>query len=264
MSARLSSALLIAAAAVAIALVVAPIAVVIVIAFSAGDFFAFPLPGLSTRWFAAFFADQAMRGAFLLSVTLALIAACAAAGLGVLAALALARRRGRGARMIELLFMAPLVFPTIVLGLALLVFFRSIGVSTWPGLLIAHTLVGVPYAFRATLAALQSFDPVLEEAGASLGAGPARTFALVTLPNIWPGVLAGWLFAFVVSFGELNTSLFLTGPGITTLPIEIFSRLQFEGSQLVVAAASAVQVALIGVVVLIVERIIGLTRIVEQ
>ena len=86
---------------------------------------------------------------------------------------------------------------------------------------------------------------------------------MVTLPNIWPGVLAGWLFAFVVSFGELNTSLFLTGPGMTTLPIEIFSRLQFEGSQLV-AAASAVQVALIVAMVLVVECLIGLARIVAR
>ena len=87
------------------------------------------------------------------------------------------------------------------------------------------------------------------QAGASLGAGPLRSFFLVTLPLLWPTMLAGWLFAFIVSFGELNTAIFLTGPGTTTLPIEIFSYLQFQGSQLVIAAASALQVAMIVVMV---------------
>jgi putative spermidine/putrescine transport system permease protein len=264
MTARLLSMFAVVTTLVAVVLVVAPVMVVVFVAFSAGDFFAFPLPGISTRWFVAFFADAAMLSAFALSITLALLAACSATILGLLAALALARRPGRAANALALLFVAPLVFPTIVLGLALLVFFRSIGIGTWPGLLIAHTLVGIPYAFRAALASLQSFDPVLEEAGASLAASPFATFRLITLPNIRPGVLAGFLFAFVVSFGELNTSLFLTGPGVTTLPIEIFSRLQFEGSQLVIAAASALQVGLVIVMVLIMERLIGLSRILER
>jgi len=74
----------------------------------------------------------------------------------------------------------------------------------------------------------------LEEAGQSLGASPLRSFPLITLPNIWPGLVSGWLFAFVASCGELNTALFLTGPGVVTLPIEVLSYLQFQGSQLVV------------------------------
>jgi putative spermidine/putrescine transport system permease protein len=133
-----------------------------------------------------------------------------------------------------------------------------------PGLLLAHAVVGMPYCFRTVLASLQGLDPALEEAGQSLGAGPVRTLFLITLPLIWPGVLSGWLFAFVVSFGELNTALFLTGPGNTTLPIEIFSYLQFQGSQLVIAAASALQVGLIVVLVAGTERLIGIGRIVRS
>ncbi|MBM3626473.1 MAG: ABC transporter permease subunit [Alphaproteobacteria bacterium] len=106
--------------------------------------------------------------------------------------------------------------------------------------------------------------PALEEAGASLGAGPLRSFFLVTLPLLWPTMLAGWLFAFIVSFGELNTAIFLTGPGTTTLPIEIFSYLQFQGSQLVIAAASALQVAMIVVMVAAIERVVGIGRIVRS
>jgi putative spermidine/putrescine transport system permease protein len=110
------------------------------------------------------------------------------------------------------------------------------------------------------LTSLQSFDFALEEAAQSLGAGPLRSFVRVTLPVIWPGLVSGWFFAFIVSFGELNTALFLTGPGRTTLPIEIFAYLQFQGSQLVIAAASTLQVALIVVLVLVIERLVGFAR----
>jgi putative spermidine/putrescine transport system permease protein len=259
-----SSAIAKLAIAVALVLIIVPILVVVGVAFSSSDFFYFPPPGLSLRWFREFFANDALMQAFRLSIVLALTAASAATVLGVMAALYVSRRKGGLANSLQLLFMAPLVFPTIILGLALLIYFKTLGVGVLQGLAIAHAVVVLPYAFRSALAALQSFDPILEEAGQSLGASPAMTFLLVTLPNIWPGVLAGWLFGFVVSFGELNTSLFLTGPGVTTLPIEIFSRLQFEGSQLVIAAASAVQVGLIMLLVLVIERIIGLARIVQR
>ena len=117
---------------------------------------------------------------------------------------------------------------------------------------------------RSVSASLLAVDPVLEEASQSLRAGPWRTFALITLPLIWPGILSGAMFAFILSFGELNTALFLTGPGLTTLPIEIFSYLQFQGGQLVIAAASATQVALIAVIVVILERLVGLGRVVRS
>jgi putative spermidine/putrescine transport system permease protein len=93
--------------------------------------------------------------------------------------------------------------------------------------------------------------------------GEHVALVLVTLPLIWQGVLSGWLFAFIVSFGELNTALFLTGPGLTTLPIEIFSYLQFQGSQLVIAAASTLQIALIVILVAVIERVVGIGRIIR-
>lgn len=242
-------------------IIVGPIAVVVIAAFSPTEFFTFPPPGLSLRWFAEFFRLQNMRDAFALSLELAVSSSCLATLLATMAALALVRRRGVVAGLLQSLFLAPLVFPTIILGLALLLFYKTLGIGTLPGLVLAHVLVGTPYCFRAVLTSLQTFDFSLEEAGQSLGAGPLRTFFLVTLPVIWPGVLSDWFFAFIVSFGELNTALFLTGPGQTTLPIEIFSYLQFQGSQLVIAAASALQVGLILVLILAVERLVGLARI---
>jgi putative spermidine/putrescine transport system permease protein len=132
------------------------------------------------------------------------------------------------------------------------------------GLVLAHSILGMPFVIRAVSASLLAVDPVLEEASQSLRAGPLRTFGLITLPLIWPGILSGAMFAFILSFGELNTALFLTGPGVTTLPIEIFSYLQFQGGQLVIAAASAVQVGMIAVMVVILERLVGLSRVVRS
>jgi putative spermidine/putrescine transport system permease protein len=248
----------------AFTLVLGPILTVVVLSFSASDYLAVPPPGLSLRWFERFFTTASLRGALGLSFTLALTAAATATVFGLLAAYATVRRRGARSDALQALFMAPLVFPTIILGLALLLYFRSLGVPILIGLFLAHVVVCLPYCFRACLTSLTAFDRTLEEAGQSLGASPLRTFFRVTLPIVWPGVVSGFLFAFVVSIGELNTSLFLTGPGVTTLPIEIYSYLQFEGSQLVVAAASTVQVAIIVIAILVMERLVGIARVVQR
>lgn len=248
---------------VAFALIIVPILIVVITAFSPGDYFEFPPRGLSTRWFVEFFRLKEMRNAFTLSLELALLAATLATIFGTMGALFLARRRGVLAGLLQSLFLAPLVFPTIILGVALLLLYKTIGMPVFPGLLLAHCIIGMPYGFRTVLASAQALDPALEEAGQSLGAGPLRTLFVVTLPLVWQGVVSGWLFAFIVSFGELNTALFLTGPGLTTLPIEIFSYLQFQGSQLVIAAASTLQIALIVVMVTTIERIVGLGRIIR-
>lgn len=246
-------------------LVLGPIVIVLITAFSASEFFAFPPKGLSLRWFVTFFGTDSLRSAFLRSIEIAVVAAAAATILGTMAALFVARRKGFAATLLQALFLAPLVFPAIVLGLSLLLFYKLIGgVPDFLGLMIAHTVLGMPFVIRSVGASLLSVDPSLEEASQSLRAGPWRTFGHVLVPLIWPGILSGGMFAFIVSFGELNTALFLTGPGVTTLPIEIFSYLQFQGGQLVIAAASAVQVGMIVLIVLLLERMVGLSRVVRS
>jgi putative spermidine/putrescine transport system permease protein len=246
-------------------LVLGPILIVIVTAFSPTEFFVFPPPSLSLRWFTAFVATESLRDAFMRSLWLATLSCAVATIVGTMAALAIARRRGFIFTLLQSLFLAPLIFPAIVFGLSLLLFFKLIGgVPEFPGLVIAHAILGTPFVVRAVSASILAVDPVLEEAGQSLRAGPFRTFRLITIPLIWPGIVSGALFAFILSLGELNTALFLTGPGVTTLPIEIFSYLQFQGGQLVIAAASAVQVGIILVLVVAVERLIGLRRIVRS
>lgn len=252
------------AIAIPLALILGPILVVLIIAFSSGDSLSFPPPGFSLRWFVAFFQSEQMRNAFLLSIGLALTSATMATALGLLSAIYVVRTKSAFSHFLQVLAIAPLIFPALILGVALLLLYKTVSMKLLPGLFIAHVVVCLPYAFRSVLTSLHSFDLILEEAGQSLGAGPVHSFRLITLPIIWPGVLSGWLFAFVVSFGELNTALFLTGPGVTTLPIEIFSYLQFQGNQLVVAAASALQVLIILIVLAVAARLIGAKQIVQR
>jgi putative spermidine/putrescine transport system permease protein len=260
----MARALLLLLAGLSYVLVLGPILIVIVTAFSPTEFFVFPPPGLSLRWLYAFFENESLRDAFVRSLWLAVLSCAVATMIGTMAALFIARRRGFVFTILQSLFLAPLIFPAIVFGLSLLLFFKLIGgVPEFPSLVIAHSILGTPFVVRAVSGSVLAVDPVLEEASQSLRAGPLRTFILVTMPLIWPGIISGALFAFILSLGELNTALFLTGPGVTTLPIEIFSYLQFQGGQLVIAAASAVQVGIILVLVVAVERLIGLRRIVR-
>ena len=240
-----------------------PILLVVILSFSPTDSFVFPPPGFSLRWFVEFFRATHMWRALIFSLEIAVVSATCASILGTMAALFVARRKGAFSGALQSLFLAPIVFPGIILGLSLLLFFRTMGVSVLPGLIVAHILLGTPYCFRSTLTSLQSLDMSIVEASQSLGAGPIRTFFLIMLPLIWQGVVSGGLFAFIISFGEANASLFLTGPGYTTLPIEIFSYLQFPGGQLIIASASTLQVALIILMVLAIERAVGLARMVQ-
>jgi putative spermidine/putrescine transport system permease protein len=243
-------------AAFGLLVVVAPILLVVILSFSSSSVFTFPPPGFSLRWHEEVIALPQLVSAFSFSLQLAVLAATLSVTIATIGAFRLVTARGLVAKMLRNLMMAPLVFPSMILGLALLVYFRTIGIGVFEGLVLAHVTIGVPYAFQLVVAQLQSFDPHLDEASQSLGAGPMRSFFSVTLPLIWPGIAVGWLFAFIVSLGELNTALFLTTPQFRTLPIELFGYLQFEGNELVVAAASTIQLA----VVLLVGSLIQLAN----
>jgi putative spermidine/putrescine transport system permease protein len=160
--------------------------------------------------------------------------------------------------MLTTLFLSPLMLPAILTGLALFQVFMlsGIGRPVW-GLVAGHTLVAVPYVLRTTLAVLQNFDRRVEEAAAMLGAPPARVFFEVTLPLIRPGVIAGGIFGFIVSFDQLPISLFLVVPGGETLPVVLLNYIRFDLDG-AIAAASTVSIVLALSAVLLLERIIGL------
>ncbi len=250
--------LYLAANALVVAFLLAPIAIVAVFAVNPTPFVQFPPVGVSTRWFQKFLASRDFMAAIRLSLAVAGLVAVIATVMGAAAAVALARGRLPGARLLTATFLSPLMLPAILTGLGLfqLYVLLDVGRPLW-GLVAGHVLIAVPYVVRTTLAVLHHFDRGLEEAARNLGASPARTFFEVTLPLIRPGVLAGGIFAFIVSFDQFPVSLFLVSPGRETLPITLFNYLKYDLDG-TIAAASMVSIGLSVAVVLVLDRTVGL------
>ena len=235
-----------------------PIAIIAVFALNPTPYIAFPPVGVSLRWFVKFFTSADFMQALWLSLRVAAVVVVLATVIGAGAALAIARGNLPGARLLTAAFLSPLMLPAILTGLALFQVFMLAGIGRplW-GLVVGHTLVAVPYVLRTTLAVLADFDRRIEEAAAVLGAPTARVFREVTLPLIRPGVMAGGIFAFIVSFDQFPISLFLVVPNGETLPVVLFNYIRFDLDG-AIAAASMVSIALALAVVFALERLIGL------
>jgi putative spermidine/putrescine transport system permease protein len=150
-----------------------------------------------------------------------------------------------------------MMVPHVLISLSLLLLLTRIPIPELGALGIGHILICLPFTIAGIIASLESVDPDLEAAAYTLGASRFRVLAEVTLPLVAPGILSAMIFAFIVSFGDVDIALFLSGPGMTTLPMEIFSFIQWESSP-VVAAITTVQIALVLVFGLLVERLVGL------
>lgn len=221
----------------------APIIVVVATAFTTTAYPVFPPQGFSLRWFEKFLATREFVEAIRISTMLATVSTFIAAILGTFSGLALARFPIPGKSTISALLLSPILFPTIVLGLALLIFNTRIGISgTFAGLVCAHVVLTTPFVIRMVMVSLAQFDPAIEEAARNLGAGWWRTFLFITLPLIRPGVLAGAVFAFILSFDELVVTLFLSAPGLQTLPIRIYTYVEYS-SDPTISAISTVLIA---------------------
>lgn len=209
--------------------------------------------GFSTRWYGALLQDRQILEAAGLSLRLALATATAAVVLGTLASVALTRLgRFRARPAFGVMITTPLVLPDVLTGLALLLLFVSLGqLVGWPGqrgfatLWIAHTTFATAYVTVVVSARLAELDCSLEEAALDLGATPLRAFLSVTLPDIAPAVMAGWLLAFTLSIDDLVISSFVTGPGAATLPIVIFSSVRLGVSPKINALASLLLLAVV-------------------
>ena len=228
----------------------------------------FPPKGYSLRWFAAIADNQKFVDGFWLSLQVAVVAMILGLLIGVPAALCLARYRFAGREPLGNLLLFPLVVPGIVLGTTLYVFHVEITLLTdlpilgsIAGLIAGHILLVIPWSVRLVSASLAGFDRSIEEAAQSLGATPLTTFFRITLPTIRPGIVAAALFGFVVSFGNLEMSMFLVGAGRTTLPITILQYLEYRIDP-TIAAVSVLQILLIGTAMVITDRFVSLARVV--
>ncbi|MBE7522629.1 MAG: ABC transporter permease [Burkholderiales bacterium] len=241
-----------------------PILIVVAVSFTSVGYLRFPPGELSLRWYAEFLSDQRWLDAMLTSVALAVAAAVLTTAVALMAALAVARKSSsRVASLFESMVLAPLVFPHAALGMTMVALAVAFDVyGTFAGLLLAHCIITLPFAYRPVSVSLRKADGSLEEAAMSLGSRPWNTFVRVTLPLMRPGLVTALLFTFIISFDEITISMFLVGPEVTTLPVSIYSYI-LESGRPVVAAISTALVALTIVLVLVLERAVGLELFVE-
>ena len=244
------------------AFILAPIVVVVAVSLTDSPIPEFPPRGLTLRWYAHALSEDVFTTSALNSLWLATAATALATPLALAAAYGLVRGRFRGRDAIQTLLLAPLVVPSLVIGLAILLAFSGMGVRDVGARLVgAHVLITFPYMVRTILASLARLDPAVEEAARTLGASALRCFVLVTLPLVRPGVVAGMLFAFIVSFDNVSLSLFLTNARTNTLPIAILNYVEYNFDPSV-AAISTMLVAFSLGAALLVERLVGLRRVV--
>ena len=223
---------------------IGPFVIIVAASLSAGETLAFPPQGLSLRWVVKVFDVESFRASFVLSMALALGGTSAALALGVPAAYAMSRYKVPFGETSRAIVSSPLIVPGIVVGLALF---------------LAHTALVLPYALRVVSASLNHLRPDIEEAAVLLGASRAGAFFHVVLPNIRDGVLAALILGFVTSFNQVPVSLFLSGPGVQTLPIDMLSYLEITYDPSV-AALSALLAFFSLAIVFAAERFLGLTR----
>jgi putative spermidine/putrescine transport system permease protein len=242
------------------AFVLAPIVLVVLISFSADTFIRFPPQQWGLRWYRALLQHATFLTAFRTSLILAATVTLLDLAAGIPAAYAIARLRFRGRDALFAFLSAPLLLPSIVLGLSMLLAFSPLRlVATYPGLTLAHMTVTLPFAVRIIATALSTLPPDVEDAAATLGASPRRVFRHVTLPLMIPGVIAAGALAFILSFDEVVISLFIVGPRLSTLPVEVFHYVETRTDPMVAALCAALILGSIGIV-LVLERTVGFLR----
>jgi putative spermidine/putrescine transport system permease protein len=240
---------------------VLPLIVIISVSFSETSYIVFPPRGFTLKWYEQFLQDSSYIEAFQVSIELAVLSTLIAVLLATPAALIMARKVFSGRALISMLFLSPLVLPNIVIGIAILQYANSLGFArTFWALLVGHVVIVMPYVLRTTLASLVGMDETIEEAAQDLGASSLETFFLVTLPQIKPGIIAGALFAFIISWINIEVTIFNSTGTLTTLPVKILYYVENIGDP-TVAAVSAVTVYFAVIVVIVVDMTIGLQKV---
>ena len=222
---------------------IGPVIAVIPVSFSSSTFLSYPLPGLSLRWYEAILTPFPWLFAMKNSLIIATATTVVATVLGTLAAYGFSTGAFPGRGLVYALVVSPLVVPLVVTALAVYYLFARVGlVGTHLGLILAHTVLAVPFVVITVSATLHGFDHNLVRAAQSLGASPVSAFFSTTLPLIAPGVLSGAVFAFVTSFDEVVVALFVSAPAQFTLPRQLFTGLRDKLDPSIVAVATVLVV----------------------
>jgi putative spermidine/putrescine transport system permease protein len=242
-----------------------PIVVTTVMAFDARPYLGpLPPPGFSLRWFQRFFADDYFLRGLDTSLQLAAVSVVVSLSVGVAAAFAVDRARFPCKEAAVSLFLSPLIVPPVVTGFALLLFLAQLGlINGFARLLAGHIIITVPYTIRATLAGLSGIDRSLTEAALILGATERRAFWDVTFPLARTAIVSGAIFAFAVSLDDVAVSIMLTDAHTYTLPVALISNMR-ANFDLSIAAASVLLMLVTLALILVLEKSVGLNRVIGQ
>ncbi|MDN7653498.1 ABC transporter permease [Burkholderia multivorans] len=244
-----------------VAFIVAPLVAVMLVAFTDKGYIAMPFDGASLRWFRAIADNGDIVSAFWLSVRLALVAATLGVALAVPAALAIARYRFPGRGALTSFFLSPMMIPAVVLGIAFLRFLSLLHLSgSFWALVAAHVVIVLPYALRLALSSAIGLDRDAERAALSCGASRFTAFRRVVLPMIRTGVAGGWVLSFIQSFDELTMTIFVATPGTTTLPVAMYNQIAQTIDPLVTSVSAVLIVGTV-LLMLVLDRLVGLDRI---
>ena len=228
----------------------APIAILLIFSFNNSELPTFPLSGFTLHWYRQFLTNPDLKAALQTSAVVAALSSVGAVFIGVLASIALVRRRFAGKAAVSALLLSPLVIPYVVFGISLLLFFHAVGIPrSILTVVIGHIVISLPYTILVLVPRLDQIDVALEEAAQDLGAGPLETFRLIVLPLILPAVFSAFLIAFTTSFDEYALASFVVGTR-ATFPIYLYSALRFP-SHLPQVIAVAVVVIVVSLVVVV-------------
>jgi ABC-type spermidine/putrescine transport system permease subunit II len=216
-----------------------PLLAIVPLSFSSVRFFIFPPPRWSTQWYVNFLTSPEWKGALATSLAIGVSSMLAATVLGTLGALGLARTKFRGKSLLYVAILSPLMNPTIIIAIALYIWFVPLRLIGSPvAIVLGHVTIGIPYVVLVVGAALERFDPSLERAALSLGAHPFLAVWFVVLPVIRPAILSAAFLSFLASFDELLIALFVSGPTVVTLPIQMWRGIRFESDPTIAAAST--------------------------
>lgn len=236
----------------------APLVIIIFAGFGKDRYLKFPPSGFSLEWVSNIFKVEMFMETLKISLIVAIAGTIFALIAGMPAAYVLSRHNFKGKNLIKGLFLSPIMVPGIVFGFSLLKFLIvSNNLPVLPSLLIGHVIIIIPYIIRIMSSSLDNFDYSIEECAVSLGAGRIKTFFVIVLPNITSGVVAAFILAFIDSFNNIPISIFLTGPGVSTLPIQMMNYVEYYFDP-TVAALSTILMVMTAILMLIVEKTLGL------
>ncbi len=250
-------------AACVVVFLLGPLVVTVVVSFTSSSVYTLPPPEWSLRWYSSVMRKSGFWDSVWLSGNIAVLSTLLALVIGTAAAIAIVRGRFRGREAIATLAVSPLMMPGLVVGVAMLQFFRELGLrDAWTSLLVAHVVVTLPFVVRTLLAALEGFDFSLVDAARTLGLSYPKAVGKVLIPNLAPAFLTSGLFAFLASMDNYPISIFLTDARNKTLPIKMLQYLE-EQPDPTLAAISSGLILLALIVLMIGSRTVGLNRMIQ-